>query len=299
MKQGYLGAAAVMLSMLACSALSPAAAPQPGLETIVAQTFEALTQTIPAQPEVPSPAPAAETPLPPSGTTVAVNNISFVIPTGLGSGAQAEHHEAVPASEDFPSWEYGPAYDRYLIQTYALTGTFHEAAIIVYPANEFAQIVPEVGTLIKSLSDITSAPGQPLPDHLPFLPPFNAAQIFHSNEQVLAFQNGTGLRYLTQYGQAPMPANNEEVFYTYQGLTADGQFYVSVILPVNAAFLPANGSPDTPLPADGVPFDWNNFENGQQHFDMVTEKLNATAPDAFTPSLTALDALITSINIKP
>ena len=137
-----------------------------------------------------------------------------------------------------------------------------------------------------------------MPENLPFLPVFNAGQVFHSNEQVIKFQNGTGVRFLTQYAQAPYPVNNESLFYTFQGLTSDGAYYVSAILPINAAFLSADGNPETPLPADGVPFDWNNFENVPQHFDLVKQKLNATDPNAFTPSLSNLDALIQSITIS-
>jgi hypothetical protein len=136
-----------------------------------------------------------------------------------------------------------------------------------------------------------------MPENLPFLPTFNAGQVFHSNEQSLTFQNGTGIRFLTQYAQAPYPVNNESLFYTFQGLTNDGAYYVSAILPINAAFLSADGNPDTSLPVDGAPFDWENFENTTQHFELVKQKLNATDPNAFTPSLTNLDAMIQSMRI--
>jgi hypothetical protein len=122
--------------------------------------------------------------------------------------------------------------------------------------------------------------------------------MFHSTEQILTFQNGQGIRFLTQYGQAPYPVNNNSLFYTFQGLTDDGAYYVAAIFPVNAAFLPADGNPDTPLPADGVPFDWENFENITQHFELVKQKLNSTDPNAFTPTLIHLDTLIQSILIK-
>ncbi|HQX02424.1 MAG TPA: hypothetical protein PLQ94_09960, partial [Anaerolineales bacterium] len=247
-------------------------------------------------------APATETPtpttIPINGTTITVNNISFVIPTEIGSGAQAETIEAVPPSDDMPWWEVGPTYNKYLIQDYVLPKTFHKPVIFVYPVDEYVQMVAEVGTLVEELKTIINSPSQPMPENLPFLPAFNAGQVFHSNEQVIKFQNGTGVRFLTQYAQAPYPVNNESLFYTFQGLTSDGAYYVSAILPINAAFLSADGNPETPLPADGVPFDWNNFENVPQHFDLVKQKLNATDPNAFTPSLSNLDALIQSITIS-
>ncbi len=292
MKRKSLGWAGMLFLTLACGLINPVTPAKPGVETIVAETFQALTANAPAT-ETPAP-----TIIPINGTTITVNNISFVIPTGIGNGAQAEFIEAVPPSDDMPWWEIGPAYNKYLIQGYALSGTFHKPAIFVYPVDEYIKINQDVGPHIEELKTIINSTGQPMPENLPFLPVFNAGQVFHSNEQVIKFQNGTGVRFLTQYAQAPYPVNNESLFYTFQGLTSDGAYYVSAILPINAAFLSADGNPETPLPADGVPFDWNNFENLSQHFDLVKQKLNATDPNAFTPSLSNLDALIQSITIS-
>ena len=287
MKRKFLGLAGILFLTLACGLITPATPAQPGVETIVAATFQALTAA----------APATQTPYEASGTTITVNNISFVIPTKIGNGAQAETIEAVPPSNDAPWWDIAPAYNKYLIQGYPLSNTFHEPAIYVYPVDEYVQMNNDVATLVGQLKTIISSQGQPLPENLPFLPTFNAAQVFHSNEQVQKFQNGTGIRFLTQYAQAPYPVNNNSLFYTFQGLTNDGAYYISAILPINAAFLSPDGNPNTPLPADGVPFDWNNFENIPAHFELVKQKLNATDPNAFTPSLTNLDTMIQSVRI--
>jgi hypothetical protein len=286
MKKSFFGLVVMLFATLACGLSAPATPAQTGVETIVAGTFEALTAV----------APATQTPI--AGTTITINNISFVIPTALGNGAQAETIAAVPPSNDMPWWEIAPTYNRYLIQGYPLSGAFHETRIYVYPVNEYVQINKDVADVVNSLKTIINSQGQSLPENLPFLPTFNAAQMFHSNEKFLPFQNGSGIRFLTQYGQAPYPVNNHSMFYTYQGLTTDGAYYVAAILPINAAFLSPDGNPDTPLPADGVPFDWNNFENTPAHFDLVKQKLNATDPNAFTPSLTNLDTLVQSIHIK-
>jgi hypothetical protein len=125
--------------------------------------------------------------------------------------------------------------------------------LYAYPINEYLQVNEDMAKPFNALKSVIE--GQPLPENIPFLPAFNAAQMFHSNEKILEFQNGKGIRFLTQYGQAPYPVNNESLFYTFQGMTNDGAYYVAAVLPIQAAFLPANGNPDTPLPADGVPFD--------------------------------------------
>jgi hypothetical protein len=287
MKNKFLGLIGILFVTLACGLIAPAAPAQPGVETIVAATFQALTAA----------APATQTSYEASGTTIAINNISFVIPTGIGNGAQAETIDAVPPSEDMPWWEIAPTYNKYLIQNYALANTFHEPAVYVYPVDEYIQMNKDVADTVDKLRTIINTPSQSMPEYLPFLPTFNAGQVFHSNEQSLTFQNGTGIRFLTQYAQAPYPVNNHSLFYTFQGITNDGVYYVSAILPINAVFLSPDGNPDTPLPADGVPFDWENFENTTQHFELVKQKLNVTDSNAFTPSLINLDALIQSIRI--
>jgi hypothetical protein len=286
MSKKFLGSMVVLLVTLACGLLVPSTPAQPGVETVVAATFQALTPV----------APPTQTPV--NGTLVAVNNISFVIPTGIGSGAQVETVEAVPPSDDMPWWEIAPTYHKYLIQGYSLSNTFHKPTVYVYPVKEYIQVNQDVADLVGNLQTIVDTQGQSIPQNLPFLPAFNAGQMFHSNEQILAFQSGKGIRFLTQYGQAPYPVNNNALFYTFQGLTDDGAYYVAAVLPINAAFLSADGNPDTPLPADGVPFDWENFENTNQHFDLVKQKLNATDPNAFNPTLTNLDILIQSILVK-
>ena len=286
MKSKLFGLTIWLLTTLACGVIAPAAPAQPGVETVVAATFQALTAI----------APPTQTPV--SGTLVSVNNISFVIPTGLGSGAQVETIEAVPPSDDMPWWEIAPTYHKYQLQGYPLAGTFHVGTIYVYPVNEYLQVNEDMAELFDGLKTILNSPGQPLPENLPFLPAFNAAQMFHSNEQILTFQNGKGIRFLTQYGQAPYPVNNNSLFYTFQGMTDDGTYYVAAVLPINAVFLSADGNPDTPLPADGVPFDWENFENMEQHFELVKQKLNVTDSNAFNPTLNNLDVLIQSILIK-
>lgn len=286
MKKSFVGWAGIVLITLACGLNSPAESTQPSLETIVAATVQALTPV----------APATQTPS--SGTLIAVNNISFTIPIGIGNGAQAEAIAAVPSSNDVPWWEIGPNYNKYLIQNYLLPETFHEPIIYVYPVAEYIQVNADIAGLIDELKTIINTQGQPLPENLPFLPAFNAAQVFVSNEQFVKFQNGSGIRYLTQFDQAPAPINNHAVFYTFQGITTDGQYYVSAILPANAAFLPGYASPEYPVPPDGIPFDWDNYENMEAYFDAVKQKLNSTDPNSFTPSLLNLDALIQSINVN-
>ncbi len=277
------------LMISACGGAPTPTAAGNQVSTIVAGTMQAFTPTVPSTESVPTLL---------SSTQVSLDGISFVLQAGLASGALAEPQEAVPPSENVPWWEIHPAYVEYPLQGYLLSNTFHEPRIYVYPVSEFTQMNEVADFRVDVLESILlSSPTQFTSPDLPFLPTFNAAQVFNSNVEIVKFQNGSGIRYLTQFGQAPAPINNNELFYTFQGITADGQYYVSAILPINVPFLVEYASPEYPAPADGIPFDWDNYENIQSHFDAVKQKLNSTSPNLFTPPLLSLDALIQSISI--
>ncbi len=128
---------------------------------------------------------------------------------------------------------------------------------------------------------------------LPFLPPFNAAQMFATQLRYVDFPSGSGIRYLTQYGQSLYPINNYDLFYTFQGLSADGTTYISAIFPVNHPLLPADGN----TPPGG---DWNAFfDQFEPYVAEVRTALDAQPPDVFVPNLTLLDAMMASITLQP
>jgi hypothetical protein len=146
MKRNLLGLTAVLiLATLACGLIVPA-------------TFQALTDS----------APPTQTPV--SGIPVAVNNIAFVIPTGIGSGAQVETVQAVPPSNNMPWWEIAPSYHKYSIQGYPLSNTFHTPTIYVYPVDQYVQMNEDVASVVDKLKTIINSPSQPMPENLPFLP---------------------------------------------------------------------------------------------------------------------------------
>jgi hypothetical protein len=301
MKRYLLGLMGILLfATLACG-LSDQATPPPPLDvnklsTIVVATFRAMTPASIAPTQVP-PGEAQPTPVPQSnGITVNFNNLSFMIPNGLAIGIAGETVPAVTADNGAP-WEVGPAYIKVTLSSYPLQGTMWQPEIRIYPADEYRLINPIAGQRLDEIKSITANPNGSQPANLPFLPFINAAQDFHAQMQVVNFQNGSGIRYITQFDQAPIPVNNQEMFYTFQGLSQDGKYFISATLPVNLAFLPADNSLNSPTPADGIPMVWNNFENFPTYLTAITQKISTTDPNAFNPTLTTLDALIQSIKI--
>ena len=90
------------------------------------------------------------------------------------------------------------------------------------------------------------------------------------------------------------PINNHDLFYTYQGLTSDGTYWVSAILPINNQILPSTAAT---LPAGMTPDQFISAYNS--YLPDITGQLNSQTPASFTPSLTALDTLVASIVVEP
>ena len=126
---------------------------------------------------------------------------------------------------------------------------------------------------------------------MPFMPLINAKAAMHANIQSLDFQNGKGLRYLTQLSQGLVPINNAELFDSYQGLTNDGKYFVAAVLPVNHASLPADGQ----MTEENAQELTSNYP---QYLTAVEGTLNTQAPDSYSPDLTQLDAMMSSLKVQ-
>ena len=127
---------------------------------------------------------------------------------------------------------------------------------------------------------------------MPFIPVWNAAQLFSAKVKYLNFQNGSGVRYLTMYGQDIYPVTQQNMFYTFQGLTDDGLYFISAIMPIYHSQLPYD---DGYLVDDYLAFQegWNTYINETYWF------LEDQNSDSFAPSLNLLDQMMSSFLIEP
>jgi len=200
--------------------------------------------------------------------------------------------EVVP--ESTMEMEVHPQYVKLTLVDYPLQNKFFPATLSIFPVQAYTALMPDyISGRVSELQALLSG-GLPGTSSLPFLPTWNAAQTFHSNYSLFPFLNGGGIRFLTLYAQYAAPVNNQDLFYTYQGLTTDGQFWVAAILPINHVMLPETADP----PPGGMTFD-QFAANYETYIADMTSQLEAQLPNSFTPTLTALDALIYSISIQP
>lgn len=274
---------------LACGGTVPSAS-QPNLETVVAATLQAITQQAANNPAATSQPEA-------TGISVSFQNVQFVIPEGLASGASSE---VIPAADEASGgpWGVAPEYIEFVLMDYSPRDEFRPPVIRIYPAQEYAAVNSWAQSSLAKLQAILASPSMPLTNENLSTIPFNgaAAQQYAAQAKIISFANGSGVRMTSQYAQFPGPILKDGSYYHYEGLTNDGKYMVAIMVPVT---LPIQATAENPS-ADGVvyPSDISDTIALDAYFQGVTDLLNAATPDSFQPNLNVLDALIQSIQIK-
>lgn len=262
--------------------------------TTTPEVFISLTQAIPSTPIV--------QPSPVTNTLVTFGRLTLEIPSSVASGASGSEIASI-TNEDAAYWQKTPGHLLVSLNDYyVLQGKLHQPQIYVYPAMPYVELVPAAFESMHRLRNVMNPVAPITPDQLPAVPFFNAAQVFASNIQAVSFQNGSGVRFLTEYAQYPAPVNNHELVYHFQGFSNDGEYYIVAIFPITAPVLAETGDAGAPLPSGGILypfFDDPDPEALQKYYDDVANLLNATSPDAFTPSISQVDTLIQSMWVSP
>jgi len=210
--------------------------------------------------------------------------VSFVFNDALAENIVAG---VEPAMIDENTWWSVPEHREYRFNSWIINDAFLDARIKIYPVGEFKTINPGVGDRLDGLAVVLAnkpvdGEGAGVGDV------FNAAQMYKSNVKYLQFQNGEGIRFLTQYGQALSPLGRPMMFYTFQGFTDDGQYFISAMLPATHPSLPH---------ADLVEMDQAFMENWEDYVAETEAQLNAEADNTFLPPLGLLDQMMESMTV--
>ena len=241
-------------------------------------------------------------PSPVESTAVTFGRLSFVIPPSVANGASGKEYPRFEA-EDAAYWQKTPGHQQVMLSDYyVLQGKFHQPQIYVYPAQAYAEMVPAAFESIRRINNILYSPGGVISnDQLPSIPFFNAKQAFASNIENVQFQNGSGVRFLTEYAQYAAPVNNYELFYHFQGVTRDGMYYIVAVFPITAPVLAETDDPGAAIPPGGIEYRDMSDPNADfpSYYASITDLLNATSNEVFTPSISQLDLLIQSMQIIP
>jgi hypothetical protein len=216
--------------------------------------------------------------------------------------------EAVPISPDTMFADSHPAYLRFRLvgyyggRSFRLPYPFTDPGLFIYRTADFgfeganpspigfatqaqslAWLLRERPALSATVADDGPQGGRPV---LPFLPWLNSAQMFVAQPRYLEFSGGAGIRYLTLFAQDAGMVTDRHLFYTFQGLSDDGQLYVAAVLPVISGVFPVEPDPDT------------NRSTWRATLETRVADLQVQDGARFAPSLALLDELITSLAIK-
>ncbi len=150
-----------------------------------------------------------------------------------------------------------------------------------FPAQQLQQLQalisnrPDLAQFMVVSADNTSE------NALPLMP---AAQVIRARAQYVQTPSLLGVSYVTVFRQDVSPFTGGEFLYTFQGMSNDGAYYVSAIARLSTNLFPAE------IPSD---FDMDQFNaTFNDYLNQSVATLNNAAPEDFTPSLTALEALV-------
>jgi hypothetical protein len=223
--------------------------------------------------------------------------VTFSFDTALAQSAQGITQPAVPIDQSAPALGDGaPTHIRFLFDNAQAQNFFDPRLpqVYVYPVAGLEALDPSVAKnvadLKKILADKTAAEGQPIPV-FPLLP---ASQVFHTRVRFLDFVNGSGISFVTYYAQDASPITADRIFYTFQGITLDGAWYVAVFWNLSTPALPADATAaQNVLPPNATPKQY------EAYLAETVATLNGLLPAGFVPNLRLLDQMAQSINATP
>jgi hypothetical protein len=246
--------------------------------------------------ELETPTPSLETPLAtptePQDTLITYQNISFTIPVGLASSADAV---PMPASEG--PLDPSPAFIEFKLNDYTFPdpNQMYQPRIRIYPAVEYASKSIWAAESLNRLQSALVDHVTPLTnDVLPNVPYHGgAAQLYAAQVKEMPFQSGNGLRMISSYGQYPASIGRYSSFYHYEGLTSDGKYFVVVEMPVNLPVWADESNPGE----FGITYQRQEWLYMQSYYQSVARLLDQASPEGFNPMLGQLDDLVQSIKV--
>lgn len=268
--------------------------PTPAPEATSASAQEQATPQAAPTVEVSATAVAGDTPAPTAGQMISTEfrGVQFSFSDALAKSAQGVTIPAAPVDTNAPVLGGGaPEHIAFGFNGEPVTADVSpfQPGVRVYLVEALKDLDPAVTREVLALKTLLSVDATQLNDPLPVFPLYNAQQILHPQIKYLNFKDGEGVRFVTFYAQDVAPVTNDGLFYTFQGLSADGKYYVTVFYPVKTDKLP-NTYQDANIT------DMNAWAKQYENYLKETDAaLNSLGPEGFTPNLTLLDRLVESL----
>lgn len=230
--------------------------------------------------------------------TLRLNNIAFQYDQAMFNNVNIVWEAGTPDAENLPSPAIEMPHTQFRFyngqsapeSTWDNDGHIRVYAVADLETNaDYAAVLDNLRALLDESPVLDPYMTAPMPEAtpLPFLPIFPASQILRAQASYVESDSLRVVAYLNVWRQDVSPISSPELMYTFQGLSADGRYYVSAYFKAGTELLPQQ--------AEAV--DLETFSMNQ-HLIEVTTALNEAAPESFQPSLASLDAIIRSIEIE-
>lgn len=230
---------------------------------------------------------------------VQIEGVSFSLDNTLALGVGVQNMPADPVDQAFPGGPlpahrlltligYGPlrGADEYggvirVVKTADLKGL---------GVNE--DIYLQLQKLLTEKPDLSAYMKPDMAQHslvLPHLYPPPAAQILRARAAYVETDHMLGIRYLAAYAQDVSPLSSEQIMYLYEGISTDGNYYVSAQFRFKTGLFSDEVAPD---------FNYERFAAGlEEYLQTSIDTLNQASDDEINPALFAMDDLIKSFRI--
>lgn len=223
-------------------------------------------------------------------------------PTGVAETITPQIRPAVPFDPKLStSLDGEPAHLRFVFDGEDLSElggvSPNQAQLLIYPVEAYqATGGDQVSQRITALQTLLQDQPETVDGEIPVLPAFgNAEQMVKAQVEYLDFGGGSGVRFITHYGVDEAPITEHGTFYTFQGLTDDGQYYVAYYHPAPTEMLPADFETIGDLIEDYDAF----VDNYDTYLQEVSDQLDSAATSDFSPDLANIDAMLQSLQIQP
>jgi hypothetical protein len=224
--------------------------------------------------------------------TVNFRGIEFSYDLSLASEIVGD---SLPASLSSQTGVQDPAHIRFTFDDAELSNVFNprEPQLRIYSVQDYRQSSEQTaGARIDLLSSLIDEKPELVGYELPVLPVVDAKQLFHIQLKYLDFEDGSGLRYISRYGGEDTAVTNQDIFYTYQGLSDDGKYIICFYFPLTTSVLPDS--------LETVPEEHKDFLNlgtFETYLQDTVGQLGNLSPQSFNPNINLLDELVQSISL--
>jgi hypothetical protein len=176
-----------------------------------------------------------------------------------------------------------------------------EPRLAIYPVADYqalwdgagdSRVTDRVNALKQLLAERANRQEVPQPP-LPILPPGAGTNGLAAQFNTLDFAGGSGIRFIGRESTEQSPVSNDQLNYYFQGLTADGNYYLSFVFPVL--------TPELPNTLDDMSAEMRQQAAGDYnaYLAQTAECLAQLDPESdWLPPLSMLDGMVQSITIN-